>query len=506
MKTELQLYSREMAALQKLADQLLRAQFRSAKDIWKLQTDLITYQVAIHDKIERERAAQQELSKEIDATTRQRARGWKARTQRLQRDHGAQLGRINIYRYARTMSRRLGDALAWMLLENDTQKILPLTENEPVPAPSNGVGLKGMLAVAQHLAESGLGFPIVHDVTSALRIGDLTFVGGTDDPLTLEVKTRIIDEKEGTLTLLVNTIGAGDSPRWKMMQTELPYLPSAPQESVIEDDKSLAVEIRPSRQLARQLQRMRKARSLQAAVPGEPVNIDDRNHVTLPYIIDDESSHWRVMRELLINARTHGYASQVVDDAILYAAMYVDTPIVFSESHADYMPLLDNVKRDLMASSILFQDTKKIHLNYLQVFSSLEYAHDSLPAQIRPFFLYPIPVDLVIDIMWGRLVFHVLINLGKFVERVEQVGLTARLPKNEWERMRFFLPVSKRTRLADGTEGDLVLAGLYYVAAQMGYECLSADGFVQVLSHMAEITADTLKPQRAAEDASTGLS
>jgi hypothetical protein len=73
-------------------------------------------------------------------------------------------------------ARRFGDALAWVLLHGDRSIILPLAENQRVPVPPDDERWQGVLALAFSMAKAGYGFPLLHDMTDILRIGDIPFV------------------------------------------------------------------------------------------------------------------------------------------------------------------------------------------------------------------------------------------------------------------------------------------------------------------------------------------
>lgn len=45
------------------------------------------------------------------------------------------------------------------------------------------------------LSERGWGFPILHDITQILRIGDIAFVQPHGEPRTVEIKTRLAEER-----------------------------------------------------------------------------------------------------------------------------------------------------------------------------------------------------------------------------------------------------------------------------------------------------------------------
>lgn len=127
--------------------QLIGGRFESARALWQFQLDLLN------------------LQREIQAAIGQRKASPKDR--QLEK----QIARLED---ARWHARRLGDAIAWVLLHLDRRSIHALAKNNPTPvAPQDDHGSRGVIAIAEYLAGQGWGFP---DITDCLRVGDVTFV------------------------------------------------------------------------------------------------------------------------------------------------------------------------------------------------------------------------------------------------------------------------------------------------------------------------------------------
>ncbi|MFI8234885.1 hypothetical protein ACIGDI_39425 [Streptomyces sp. NPDC085900] len=85
--------------------------------------------------------------------------------------------------------RSVGDALAWRAFNHDRRYILALCRNPPPGIMAGKAGLKTELeTVESHWRDNGQ-FALMHDLTSCLRIGDVT-VWQDDGPHTYEIKTN----------------------------------------------------------------------------------------------------------------------------------------------------------------------------------------------------------------------------------------------------------------------------------------------------------------------------
>jgi hypothetical protein len=136
--------------LERLARILIGGRFKNSQGIWKLQLSLLELQRDLQDAI---------------GDTKKRAKT----------DPNAQAD-LESLREVRWHARRLGDALAWLLLGLNRQLIYPLAQNEHVPIGPEDHGSRGVLGIAEFLSQEGWGFPLLHDITDCLRIGDVTFV------------------------------------------------------------------------------------------------------------------------------------------------------------------------------------------------------------------------------------------------------------------------------------------------------------------------------------------
>jgi hypothetical protein len=159
--------------LESMVLRLLRGRFSSADDLWRLQLDLL--------------ALQRDIQRAIKAC--------KAERRSDQASHERLVG----LRHARWHARRFGDAYAWVVLGFDRRTIFPLAKNTRVAIADENHGSRGLLAISEGLSNEGWGFPLLHDITDTLRVGDVTFVkpgeARSRQVSTFEVKTRLMAER-----------------------------------------------------------------------------------------------------------------------------------------------------------------------------------------------------------------------------------------------------------------------------------------------------------------------
>lgn len=385
-----------LARLERLVMKFLSMRFRGAHDLWTLQTDLLRLL--------------QDIQKQIAQSKSLTSGG----------DRTGDLARLIHLRQIRWRCRRFGDAVAWVLLGLERRLILPLAMNDPVPVPSDDHGTRGTIAIAEGLANRRWGFPLLHDITDCLRIGDVTFIsiGSDASPRTIEVKTHLVDQcdddKGRIYNYSVNVVFQSASPN-PFPAGSVDFLELEADSSATDNAQSEAK--RPGRASARvdrQLRRMRNAVAQQEAKPGVITTIDSQLHITTEAESSDQG-HIEDVRRLIRKARRSGYASMTIERTIFYAAIYK------SEGLDDDSIRDSRILSDLTTSDVFFGDSSGRDSLVVHAIPPEERGRQ---AQLfMPFYLYPFPKSSIIDMMRGRLVIVALMNGGRVVEALESAGL-----------------------------------------------------------------------------------
>ncbi len=392
-----------LRGVERLATTLLSARFEGADDLWRLQVDLLELQRAIQRAI---------------TATKQRRRGDEEGYETL----------ISL-RAARWHARRLGDAFAWVVLGLDKKVIQSLSHNARVPISQDDHGGRGQMGVASHLGSEGWGFPLLHDVTDCLRVGDVTFVkledGQTPRLRTVEVKTRLKAEQ---------TVDGGDSAEYEYVVTVL--WPArfedgyAPKQTVTRATEGATPpdeanrggrSVTPHRdtRAERQLARMSKAIARREAPDGKLVQIDGERPLIAAELHSNAAAHWKALRQVIRESRKDGYASKGVDGAFLYTAFYnsrgVDEEVIKRST----------VPQDVADSRILSPEDPErnaIVMNFIPT-------EEGRGAQLfLPYFLYAIPKRAIFDLLHGRLFVCVLVNPARIMAALEEDGFEVSIP------------------------------------------------------------------------------
>ena len=364
--------------IQALATTLLRSDFTGAHGVWEFQMSLLSLQQDIQAAITEEK-----------------------KKPRTKRDQDA----LDDLQDARWHARHLGDAFAWLLFKLDRQKILSLGNNSRVPVVQPGHGYQGMISIATALANNGWGFPLLHDISDCLRIGDITFIRPDQEPsyVTVEVKTRLLSEApndDGSKTLRYET---------KVLSQ---YQMDIESGGVVgEVDLSLKPPEPPRERIDRQAERMRTALLRARASDGM---IDGLDEPTLSLNVSlGTKSHWDVLKRLIREAHTSCYAGAAVDKAAFYSVFYRKGGIEV-ETVQDPRFLDDLTKSDFMHSS----DPEERAL----IIYAVPHPREDQPYETLPYFLFPLPRRAIFEILSHELMIMVHINPGHVCDRLRSEG------------------------------------------------------------------------------------
>ncbi|MFF1696867.1 hypothetical protein ACFVXC_25185 [Streptomyces sp. NPDC058257] len=389
--------------------------------------------------------------------------------------------KLKSLQYARWSSRRLGDAFAWLSLGVDSKAIRPLGENDPVPIGKEDHGSRGLIGISSYLAGEGWGFPVIHDVTDCLRIGDVTFVRSEQGKRTLrtvEMKTRYLGKGEGENSshydVSVTFLSSEDDPKIDF-STEINEESA---ETNLGEGPALfsASASREDRRISRQTKRMAKALSRQEAKDGTVQTVDGQKTITT--IVDSApTSHWKTLRRVIRNARRDGYASESVDKAFLYVAYY-DSSEIEVEAIQNPQFLVDLTSSGLAKSKV---DSR----NSLEI-ASVPELESRGPQQYLPYFLYSIPKKAIFDLLHGRLIVIICTNVGHIADALENHGFDVRIPQGEGPPIRSMQISSRITH--GGVDYYFETNALGRHVTECIYEFKGIDYLLQIAQKMKEST------------------
>ncbi|WP_370946608.1 hypothetical protein AB5J62_03355 [Amycolatopsis sp. cg5] len=385
----------------------------------------------------------------------------------LRKDENAHTELHNL-RDIRWQARRFGDAIAWILLGNNPQLIYPLASNDPVAIGGDDHGDRGVLAISSELSNHGWGFPLLHDITDCLRIGDITFVSPGKNHRTVEVKTHLIDEEllddgHREVRYEVNVLFIRDD------MDEVPLIGEG--DPGLSNTKSAMPRMHLNTpRIERQFERMASALQRQKMQHNSLSEIDNMPTISLTVPMS-KSGHWRTLRRVMRNARKNGYFTEVAEDTFLYVGIYCAGGVT-EEAIKD-----SRVVDDLRNSGILTGDATKDSIGVYSVPTKASRG----PQLYLPYFIYSISQWAVLDLLRRRLVVIVIMNRARIYEALERAGYKVDPALREgFQSLSVSVPATEK-------EGYfLEFKNLEMHVLEMIYEFRTLDSLVSVIDAMKE--------------------
>jgi hypothetical protein len=442
--------------IEKLMLALLSSRFASSDDLWQFQLDLLR------------------LQRDIQAAIM----GYKSQAKRKK----LIIAVLNELRMCRWHARRLGDAFAWVVLEGNMQVIEPLSRNSRVVVARDGHGSRGMLLVAGHLARQGWGFPLIHDITDCLRIGDVTFVRVHEHSErtynTVEVKTK---------ARLKRRLEAENLAEYEYQMQVLSSVPSRDAQMArvalegAEFDSVISPPLRPiGRRIGRQAKRMSTALTHQNAGLDKLIIEDDDVPALWTAVEAPIATHWKSLQRVVRKARRSGYGSECVDGTFLYVAFYRAEGLV--PESVDHSRL----REDLSNPALLVKDGTRGNVLSIALIPPLEQASAHL---FRPYYLYPIPRSSICDLLRGRMLIFVCFNESRLAESLEEAGFIVDF-NSEIKKSPFIVTGSAITK--GGVEYCVQTTDLRHYLDEVIYEFRGLDSVVKLVSAMVSAGANVL--------------
>ena len=234
----------------------------------------------------------------------------------------------------------------------------------------------------------------------------------------------------------------------------------------------------------RQMRRMTRAVAKQHAVPGTITQIPgDDDPLLTAQLETPTSTHWKELRRVIRNARRNGYASEVIDGAMIYLAFYCGEG-VSQDSVRD-----SRLVEDLLRSGILDRINDK--------FPNSLVMHEVPPQNDRgglryflPHFLYAIPYRAISDLLHRRLAIVVLSNPARFADALEAVDLEVSNRSGVPDLGAGSIVVTDRFRDGSGRERKAELHNLHWHIFELVYEFRSVQHLVATALRMRDVAKE----------------
>jgi hypothetical protein len=335
--------------------------------------------------------------------------------------------------------------------------------------------------LAPVLANAGWGFPLLHDITDLIRIGDLTFVKPGKDPLTVEVKTRVLSEQrvEGAdqVSLQYNI---------EVLSAAYPDdVREGPFSSLPMSDGPQHPPFRPTARIERQLKRLRTVWEHQSLELDIPVEIDGKVVIATEAAYSVAKTNWHAIKRVARRARRTGYAAESVEDTFVYAAFYDPDGLELERLNERFGRLMD----DIIQSRNWSNDPTRKGSLIVAMLPSPEHEHAQT---YLPYFLFAFPKNTVPDLLHGRMIILIMTNPSRITDALESAGFIVSIPTGRNDLSNESLVVSAEIDDGMGNPHQVEFRNLGRHVDQVMMEFGSAPDLVKVFETMRDKAQEVL--------------
>ncbi|MFW0791587.1 hypothetical protein [Gordonia sp. CPCC 205333] len=286
----------------------------------------------------------------------------------------------------------------------------------PVPPISEySVSDQSVFALATDWLGQRFGIPIVHDLTTWLRIGDVTFLRFGETSLdrrfqTIEVKSSVREQtvdEDGTTNAVI-TVNAYSNESLADLAQKL----DGDKEPTAEDAPP-SMSLREDRRLSAQLRRLYTAKRRGDAADDQISYLDGIRTITLQPT-SNTTNHWNQLRSAIREARRNGYSYMSIDKFLGYAVFYNASGL--RETDFAQSQMID----DITESTLRHQYGTQPALRIFEVPMSQNREQAGYP--VIPFFNYEIPQIAKSDLIFGRLAIVGIVNMAPLKDALQNSG------------------------------------------------------------------------------------
>jgi len=216
---------------------------------------------------------------------------------------------------------------------------------------------------------------------------------------------------------------------------------------------------------------MSQAFAKRNAVPGEIAEITGQGLFMAAEITAETSSHWKALRRIIRKARTDGYASEVIDRALMYVVFYR------KEGLTDDSVKDPRIAEDVTLSGIFDRDTDRFPNSLVICGVPPDRNREGL-RYFLPHFLYMIHFRAISDLLHHRLAILVLVNPGQLVDALEDVGLEVQNDSGIPDLQPGSIVATHRFQDTEGGTWQIELRNINWHISELIYEFKAVDHMV----------------------------
>ena len=289
------------------------------------------------------------------------------------------LAKVNILEYKETVLKHLADTIFWHLIEGILYIARRFYQNAPGSKNLEDTNYKSVMLVADKINEKPDNFVLLTDITSYVQIGDL---GGV-----INGKRKLIEVKEGErnneILEDINAVNNSDLPiceffeKYKERPKDVEQIRRILKQEIVANDEINIINTDSGHDPVTD-------RNIKIYTPKE----------STPYFYDE-------LRDLEKQLMTRNFWAYTVVDSCLHIGLYKNKWKMLGR------PLLDKIAKDQNIEHKLIADARSV-----------------MKTMDCPLLFLPFSRQLIIDILFGKVMMFLMLDIDKFMKLFEYYGTT----------------------------------------------------------------------------------
>ena len=365
----------------------------------------------------------------VEAATRAMKRIQKeARRQREREKSEAAARLLENLHYQEMALRTIANGLAWVMLRDQRWVVRRLYQGR-APTALSAANLESVIREAGRINQDPRNFALITDLTSCVQLGDLLVIDFSRDPGIIYCIELKEGQKNCEILQFLDSFGRTGCPRAACFFAE----------------EQGEAGLKQAQRIARQ--QIRAAEAMKILETGEGVDPMSSKPIRIPDKIFQHETYDAELEALVEGARINGENVAVLEDCLWVGAYDAGQAVFPSLMFKDHLHHVLLKRQDCLLPESPSDVTEELLQKQVVPYPIADLRQAIITPTSRPLFLRELSRQTIIDLVLGRVLVYIYLDLDRFLARSQTRGLGGRWQtRRERGRIKpegYFRPVGK---------------------------------------------------------------
>lgn len=345
---------------------------------------------------------------QLEAATRQvKGLQKEARRQREREKSEAAARLLETLHYQEMALRTIANGMAWMMLRDQRWVVRRLHQGR-APTALSAANIESAIREADRINQDPRKFALLSDLTSCVQLGDLLVVDFSRDPAI----SYCIELKEGQknyeILQFLDSFSRTGCPRAAWFFAE----------------EQGEAGLKQAERIARQ--QIRAAEAMKILETGEGVDPMSGKPIRIPDRVIEQESYDAELEALVEGARINGENVAVVEDCLWVGAYDAGRAVFPSLMFKDHLHHVLLKRQDCLLPESPSDISEELLRRQVVPYPITDLRQAIITPTSRPLFLRELSCQTIIDLVLGRVLVYIYLDLDRFLARSQTRGLGGR--------------------------------------------------------------------------------